>query len=454
MTSSMNQLKARFGQQPLIPGNALAQQNTWRLRWGMPQKPLQPGEDWDYYLDPTEIRGRSRKDPRVMLRYALETDRPGQKYFLTGAKGSGKSTTANALWKDPAITARYTLLGFTIQDYLNLADTDAYQILAVMMAQLVEAIRDAERGANIGDLGDKAAIKALKTVLGEVRPGVDLAQVNVNVFGFFTAIFRESASARQAFSRFADGRSEEVMQLFGELVGILEENRGKRVLFIVDDLDKLLSDDVRRAVFQLQLPTLLAPPCAAVYSYPLEVDHDPFFESLKRKQPNRYVLGNVKLRDKPDGPLLDDGRRVMTEFVRRRLDGHDLAAVIDLQPAEWDRVLHYTAGNFRELCRLLCLAFQFAAMDEMPRADRGCFEDALEQMRQDYNPFVQRHRRFLEQMQYHRGQPPEDADDKLLSTLLAAFAIVEYPNEPGWLGIHPVVDDLLAERKSRLDPAP
>ncbi len=201
-------------------------------------------------------------------------------------------------------------------------------------------------------------------------------------------------------------------------------------------------------MFQVQLPMLLRPRCAALYSYPLEVDHDPHFESLKRGQTNRYVLGNVKLIAGPDNPdILPDGRRVMNEFVETRIPRlkHDVFEVSD---KEWDRVLHYSAGNFRELSRLLCHALEIAAMEQRPRVTSDCFNAALTLLRADYNPFVQRHRGFLRDVQDSRKLAPQQLNPDLLSPLLAAFAVVEYPNNPGWLGLNPIVADLLNDRPS------
>lgn len=442
----MMTLRERFTQHPLLPDEVLEQQNRWRKRWGMQPKSPKPGENWGYYFDPTEIQGGTANDPRRRLRFALLHGGARAKYFLTGSKGSGKSTTAYSLWHDPQINKKYTVLGFTVHDYLNLVDTDASQVIAVMIAHLVEALRDQKQDAKLGDASAKAAVKELGQILKKVKPSAKPTQVNVNVFGWFTAVFKESETARAKFREFIDGHFDEVMELFDDLNATLEAHTQRSTLFVIDDLDKLLSDDVRRAVFHMQLPMLLRPRCAALYSYPIEVDHDPEFNRLKRDQANRYVLANVKLREKPGAPLLDEGRKVMTALVTRRLEGADKATVIDLDAPQWDRVLHYTAGNFRELSRLLSHAFEIAAMGEKPKADRECFELALGRVRADYNIFVQQYRGFLDQVRTNADPghaSSEPLDPELLSKLLAAFAVVEYPNDPGWFGVNPVVADLL-----------
>lgn len=455
MPLSMMALRERFIQHPLLPNAVLEQQNRWRKRWGMQEKSLEPGEDWRYYFDPTALHQGppNPNDPRNRLRFELTNDTGRQrapKYFLTGSKGAGKSTTAYSLWDDPEINERYTLIGFTVQDYLNVVDTDASQVIAVMIAHVVEVLREAKQDAALGDLDARATVKELDALLRSLRPSARVEQISVTGFGLFTAMFKESAPARAEFTKFINGRMEEVQKIFEALIGLLEAHTGKKTLFVVDDLDKIISDDVRKNLFQEQLTTLLSPPCATLYSYPIEVDRDPRFNELMRGQPNRYVLANVKLVASPEGPTLAEGREVMTRFVRLRLDdGSSFEDVIALSGDEWDRVLHYCAGNFRELSRILWHAFEIAAFLRQDRADRNCFELALQRVRADYNSFVQQYRGFLHQVRDRRGQS-DGLSPETLSTLLAAFVVVEYPNEPGWLGLNPVVADLLAGNPSTL----
>lgn len=455
MPLSMMALRERFIQHPLLPNAVVEQQNRWRARWGMQPKSPEPGEDWRYYFDPTKLHGHpSANDPRGRLRFQLTNDTGRQrapKYFLTGSKGAGKSTTAYALWDDPAITERYTLLGFTIHDYLNLVDTDASQVIAVMIAHLVEELRDASEEAKLGDIESRGTVKGLNALLRSLRPSAKLEQVTVNAFGLIAARFKESAPARAEFTKYIKGQMDEVQEIFDELNGCLEQHTGKKTLFVVDDLDKIISDDVRKNLFHEQLPMLLRPRCAALYSYPIEVDRDPRFNELMRGQVNRYVLANVKLVATREGPVLEEGREVMTQFVRLRLEGGvPFEELIALSAGEWDRVLHYTAGNFRELSRLMCHTFEIAAFEGREQLDRHCFELALQRVRADYNMFVQQYRGFLNLVRDRAGQESEGLDPATLSTLLAAFVVVEYPNEPGWLGLNPVVADLLTGQSSTL----
>lgn len=452
MTLTMMELKARFAHRPLMPDLVVAKQAEWRKRWGLPPRPPHyQSTDWRYHIDPVALGADTEPEaPRLKLPFALLNDEPGGKYFLTGTRGAGKSTAAYALWDDKQITDRYTVLGFAIADYLNLAEADASQVIAVMIAQTIEALRDAGRDADLGVAEARHTLKALGKLLEKTRGNAKLEQVNLNVFGLYTAIFKESQGARAAYREYVDGHFDEVMAFFDELVGLLVKYAGKPLLFIVDDLDKLELAAVQEQVFQLQLPMLLRPRCSALYTFPLELHHNPRFGRLKGDHANYYVLENVKLTESPGGAMLADGRMLMRAFIESRLDGAAVEDYIDLDPIALDRLFHYSCGNFRELCRILQHTFQVAAQQGQGKADQSCFDSTLRQLRKDYNPFVQRYRGVLEAVKRDGERLTDLGDSVALTPLLQALAVVDYPNDPGWLGVHPIVEDLLMGEKSRL----
>lgn len=62
-----------------------------------------------------------------------------------------------------------------------------------------------------------------------------------------------------------------------------------------------------------------------------------------------------------------------------------------------------------------------------------------------------------ERFALHALLPPEVVQEQKswrqrwgLTPLIQSMAVVEYPNDPGWDDVHPIVADLLAGRKSVL----
>lgn len=446
---TMMQLKARFALRPLVPDKLLRQQAGWRQRWGMKPRPVHPeSTNWAYHVDATRIIDPHPNDPWLRLRFSLLHDGPGTKYFLTGTKGAGKSTAINSLWLDEEVTARYALLGFSIGDYLNLSDADAGQVIAVMLAHVAEALLDVGgRDAALGIPEAKAVIKDLTKTLKKAMPGATLDGVDLRLFGLLTAKFKESTAARQEFRSFMDGRPEMVLDLLDRCVESLEKLARKPVLILIDELDKLTDPEVKQDVFQVRLPTLLRPKCAALYTFPLELVRNPRYDQLKART-NRFSLGNVKLFEDPSyARLFDPGVRLLRRFIECRLDDCPLDAYLD--EAVFETVLRYSCGNFRELTRILQHAFQTAAMLECPRVDAEGVRHALSELRRDYSPFLKSYRGVLETVRHNlTADDKRDIDPESLSPLIQSLAIVEYPNDPGWDDVHPILRDLMQGRPS------
>ncbi len=451
-TLSMVELKGRFAHRPLVPNDLVLKQSEWRQRWGLQPRPVHPeSTSWDYHIDVSGLVASGPNNPWARLRYSLLHDDPESKYFLTGTKGAGKSTTVNSLWLDDDVRARFHLLGFSITDYLNPAEADAGQIIAVLIAHAVEAVRDSGRAADLGDASARSALKDLEKVLKKALPGVTLGGVDLKLFGLMTAKFKESRGAREAFRDFMDGQPEAVFSLLDSVLAVLSKANGdKPVLVVVDDLDKLSDADAKDDVFQRRLSTLLRPRCAALYTFPLELHRNPRYDHLKA-QPNRFKLGNVKLyaskAAQEEQEILDEGRVVLHRFIESRLDDAPVEAYLD--DALLDCIFRYACGNFRELTRILQHAFQTAGMLGRPRADKACVEAALKQLRDDYNPFLRTYAGALQAVvDNHRGDEREDIDAAVLSPLIQSLAIVEYPNDPGWDDVHPIIRDLLNDQPS------
>ncbi|MCG8416695.1 MAG: hypothetical protein MJE77_01975 [Proteobacteria bacterium] len=164
------------------------------------------------------------------------------------------------------------------------------------------------------------------------------------------------------------------------------------------------------------------------------------------------ILGNVKILDRPDGQLQDEGLGILREFINSRLDGAPLDTYLDFSGNALDRVFYYSCGNFRELCRILQNGFETADILSKRRADTACFETALRQLRSDYNPFLQRYRPTLEAVRHNAHSRSDFADLERddLGRLIQSLAVVEYPDDPGWLDVHPIIQDLMDDCPSTL----
>lgn len=437
----MAELTERFDPAPLIPPSLQEERARDLERLGMPVPVVyQPATRWEYHVDYLSMVAPEPDDPHRRLRHKLMRGRPDTKYFVSGSRGAGKSTVLNAIRVDPEIRARYSVIGFSVYDYLNLDDASAEQLIAVLIALVVEAIQAHEGLAKAGLAEAKHALADLRALLDRALPNVKLESVDIKLFGLAAAKFKESGGVRDTFRQYMGRNPTVVLDLLDQLLEILRRAEGKDVLLIVDDLDKVADPDAQDDFFSTKLTHILRPRCRALYTYPMELERDPHYSSLK-EQKMRVVLRNVKLIAGPDDDtLLPDGVRVLAAFLERRLEG-PIADYID--PSILPMIYRYSSGNFRELARIVGLGFECADMLERDRMDDECLGSALKILRRDYASFLPSYRSVLRTV---ADRTDEDIPPQMLAPLIQSLAVVEFPNDPGWLGVHPIIADLLGAR--------
>ena len=440
---TMAELTERFDPAPLVPPMLAAERARDLQRLGMPVPVVHHKSNrWDYHVDYLALVDAGPDDPHRRLRHRLLRGPSDTKYFVTGSRGAGKSTVLNAIRVDPEVRERYAIIGFSVHDYLNLDDASADQLIAVLIALVVEAIQEHGGLAKLGLDEAKEAVAGLRGLLRGALPGVKLESLDIKLFGLAAAKFRDSGGIRDLFRDYMGRNPTAVLDLLDQLVELLQRAEGKEVLIVVDDLDKVADRRAQGDFFSTKLTQLLRPRCRALYTYPMELERDPHYSSLKA-QKMRVVLRNVKLlRGHDDSGLREDGVRVLSEFIERRLGG-PVDQVIDA--AIVPTILRYSCGNFRELARIVSLGFECADMLERDRMDAECLSSALRILRQDYASFLPSYRGVLRSVAMRRD---EDIAPELLAPLIQSLAVVEFPNDPGWLGVHPIIADLLGTSSS------
>lgn len=438
----MAELTERFDPAPLVPPSLLDERERDLKRLGMPVPVVyQPAIRWEYRVDYLGMVAAGADDPHRRLRHQLLRGASSTKYFVSGSRGAGKSTVINGIRVDPEIRERYVIIGFSVHDYLNLDDASADQLIAVLIALVVEAVQSYEGLAKAGLPEVKEALAELRTLLREAMPHVRLDSVDVKLFGLAAAKFKDSGGIRTTFRQYMGRNPTAVLDLLDRLLDVLQRAADKEVLIVIDDLDKVADSKAQSDFFSTKLTQLLRPRCRAIYTYPMELERNPDYSSLKAQK--KFVFRNVKLIvGVDDDTLRPDGTRVLSKFIEHRLDGPIERYI---EPSLLPQMYRYSSGNFRELARIVGLGFESADILERDRLDDECLRSALKILRRDYASFMLSYRGVLEAV---ANRESLDIEPRVLGPLIQSLALVEFPNDPGWLGVHPIIVDLLASRTS------
>jgi len=224
-----------------------------------------------------------------------------------------------------------------------------------------------------------------------------------------------------------EGGLAELLESLNCALEALRTRTGKRVLVIVDGLDKAYDPgQLKRAFAQLELA------CRMVYAAPWFLLYDREFRAASAAFTRCCKLHNVKLYE-ADGSTYRPGWEMLREVLARRMDPDLMRAGVI------ERLIEYSGGVIRELLTLAREAVLLARR-ERGQVIEADVERAVEGARKSYAAVMtEKDYRALSQVLAGRGQLSE----ALLSALFLKGLLVG--DEGGEMAINPLVRPLVAQ---------
>ncbi len=402
-----------------------------------PLRPLK-GEWMAFYVPRPE---ESSIDP---LRDELELD-PSErdKTLFTGPRGSGKSTELNRLAE--ALRETHLVVSFTVENQLNLGDVNYADLLVLLGLKVFEAAQAA------GVEGENEKLQALRYWYEEhifeedkVRRLDSEVGTEVNaLIAKFSLKMSTDAPQRERIRATAQSHLADLLGRLNELLQEFRKRVGKRILVLVDGLDKVYDTNQVRDLFLQGANALLEPECRILYTIPFSLFYSNDFSQVRMSFPRFYALPNVKLYIRPERgeqpkQRYDPGWEMLREVLYRRMDPSLLTEEAT------DYLIHLSGGVIREL---ISLARSSLVRARRLRGDHGPIEveDVEHAARQVQNAF----RTQLTEEQYralaalYRGGP--FINSLVMAEVLHNLSLLEYNGEGRWWAVHPIVEPLIRE---------
>lgn len=347
---------------------------------------------------------------------------PAQGYYLfCGHRGSGKSTELRHLRNqlDSPDLFRVVFADAAVElDAHNLRYQD---ILLHMAAKLADRL--VEDGSNIDHhhleplhdwfverVEKREETQQFAAEFGagvEAKPSVPLL---AKVFGRISTAFKTNSSYKKELRLTLQNYFSDFAAAFNQLVGVVECELDRRLLFVVDGTDRLPSEDAHAFfvsdVYQIQQVKGLFIYCAPV--------HFAYEGGIAQNFNNVFHLPMVTVENE-DGSPNERGLHAMQQVLLRRAD----ASLFDAGVAE--HLAKACGGHPRELLRLLQYAFLRA---EGERFTANSAQRAIRDLASDY-------RRILRPADYRtlaRVDAGEEVDSDRLYLPLYNSALLEYNN--------------------------
>ncbi len=414
-------------------------------------RPAKTLEESYRYLDPLRpLRGdwleafyvERPPDSRIdMLLDELQIDASeDDKTLFSGQQGAGETTELYRLAQ--ALRDSHVTIFLNAEETMNLGDVHYTDLLVLMGLEVYREARVQGFPA-----ADEKAQKLLfwyekrlleKDELENLQSEIS-AEINVGVARIGGRLAQNSPFRHRVRAEAEAGLSELLSRL-NDLLTELRGKLGKRILVIVDGLDKVY--DLARAaeLFLHGANALVAPQCRVIYTVPYPLFYSYDFQQVRQQFHRNFLLPNVKVHER-DGKPCGDGLGMLKQVILRRVDEEII------EPEALERLAEASGGLLRELLRLARLSVLSARRRKDTRIIK---EDVDWACREVQNTF----RRILKVEDYphlwkvHETKSIDAVPTDVANKLLHNLSILEYDGETWW-DVHPSVQDLLREREER-----
>ncbi|MDQ2880516.1 MAG: hypothetical protein M3Y48_04440 [Actinomycetota bacterium] len=377
---------------------------------------------------------------------------PGEAFFLTGLRGSGKTVQLLRLRQDLQRRG-FAVVMFSAEDYLNMHEP--LNVVDVLFF-LVGAISDQAVEYDLIDKGDSATSRGWSRLwqwLSDLPSRTDLTGVEVSTTVLGTkaslkAELRRDTAVVAQLRESLRGRLSELVEQANHIVGDLVDEMRRRwkngewkgLVVIVDSLDHNRAVDsekfqqVRRALvnlFDKDYDNLRLAGCRTVFTLPMYV------QISAAKAPRRVTNLRVTDRERKPNP---DGLVAAREVLLHRAPGRKLNRLLDDDAV--DRLVLASGGHLRIL---LGLVMEVVTQAESLPVDDATVTAAIQQVRNGMLPLADDQRDMLRRVAAAHELPLGSQDDwDVVATLLDQHFVLGYQNGETWYDVHPLLHHEIA----------
>ena len=379
---------------------------------------------------------------------------PGEAFFLTGLRGSGKTVQLLRLKQDLQRRG-FAVVMFSAEDYLNMHEP--LNVVDVLFF-LVGAISDQAVEYDLIEKGDSATSRGWSRLwqwLADLPSRTDVtgATLGTRIGGpgtlTTTATLKAELRRDTAFvaqlRKFLRGRLSELVEQANEIVGDMvgemrrrwTDGEWKGLVVIVDSLDHNRAVDsekfqqVRRALvnlFDKDYDNLRLTGCRTVFTLPMYV-------SISAAKALRRVT-NLRVTDRERKRNVD-GIAAARKVVLQRAPKGRLDRLLD--EGTIDRLVLASGGHLRIL---LGLVMEVVTQAESLPVDDTTVTSAIQQVRNGMLPLADDQRAMLRRVATSHELPlATQGDWDVVASLLDQHFVLGYQNGEAWYDVHPLLYD-------------
>jgi DNA polymerase III delta prime subunit len=387
---------------------------------------------------------------KVRLKREIEASEKNGKFIFAGHRGCGKSTLLKRLQNEMA--DHHYVVFFSIANLIEMTAVTHTNILYAIALLMIS------RASN---LGINVAEDIQETILGwntTVHKQSKSEETKGGV-GFELKFLEFSAKLQQEKS-FRDGIETTFAKKISDLVGKIDRlaaaiqiKTQKPVIVIIDDLDKLDLPLVE-AIYRNNIKALFSPQIRIVFTIPVSAIQEPqVMGSLNSEgvvRPHLFPVAKFFPKEDRHNPEVEPIAKNLNIFLKV-LEKRIPEGLIESQTAR--AMVLKSGGVMRELVRIArecCTECMVQIEIEPDREDIVINEEilnaALQNLRHDFTRQIGSSLYKL-LAQIYKTSEAEDASNDGFVKLLHGLMVLEYENASLWYDVHPIVVDLLKQKK-------
>ncbi|MEA5448859.1 P-loop NTPase fold protein [Leptolyngbya sp. CCNP1308] len=388
----------------------------------------------------------------VRLKREIEASVKNGKFIFAGHRGCGKSTLLKRLAID--MQPNHSVVFFSIADliemsgitHVNILYAIAIKLLSQASKQRIPVAEDIKQSLLGWNTTERTQISSQATT-GELGLGLD------NILNMFTAKLQQEKSFRDELEKTFEKRISDLVGKCDRLAAAIQTATKKPVLVIIDDLDKLDLPLVEE-IYRNNIKSLFSPQFQVVFTIPVSAVQEPQVMGALNSEgvvrPHLFPVAKFFAKADCHNPEAEPVAKTFDVFLKvlaKRLPDE----LVDAQTAR--KMVLKSGGVMRELVRIAreCCTECMVQLEIEPDSSNVNIDDeiltaALRNLRHDFARQIGSDLYDLLVEVYKTAETPDASSDGFVK-LLHGLMVLEYENDALWYDVHPIVVDLLKQKK-------
>ncbi|MGB7002458.1 MAG: P-loop NTPase fold protein [Halobacteriota archaeon] len=398
-------------------------------------EPLKTEEEFkDFYVE----RPKNAPSPIEELKDRIENADSAKKYLFLGFRGCGKSTELNRLSR-MIDRDRFLIVSYSIRE-LDVSDFDFRDFFGSMALKIYDI---AEKEIKLEkDIKDDFLDFMMHITKVSEEDVTKYRGMGISFSKFILLKLGREAKTRKYIRKELETKISDLIQKLNWLTMEVETKTGKRIVVIVDDLDKLTRVKQAEDFFYKNYGLLIQPKCFVIYTFPIPLTFNPYYENVRPAFDDDIILPQLPVKSKDGKRLNEENFNFYKGIVEKRMD-------LDLIEENALEEAIVSTGKTSEFISIMRDAAIKAYRNENERITKEEVEKALEKLRRTYDrTLTEAHKKRLLEIHDKKEARDDDIEDSTSRDLLFSLTAVEYEDEEGrWCDINPLLRPLVEKWK-------